>query len=64
MPYIVLIIILICYKLYRWSVDLRFNNYPSEKVDWSEVGYDKNMNRLSDFEVKKNIINGKYDKKK
>lgn len=42
--------------------DKRVDNYNTKKVDFSEMAIDKSRNRLSDKDVQRNMINGKYDK--
>lgn len=42
--------------------DRKVDNYNTKKVDFSEMAIDKSRNRLSDKEVQRNMINGKYDK--
>ena len=40
----------------------RVDNYPISKVDSGKMMSDKIMNNLSDRQVQRNMVNGKYDK--
>lgn len=41
----------------------KVDNYPIDKVDTSKMISDKVMNKLSDKQVQRNMVNGKYDKR-
>lgn len=43
--------------------DRKVDNYNTKKVDFSEMAIDKSRNNLSDKQVQRNMVNGKYDKK-
>ena len=43
-------------------LDYRVDHYPVEKVDSSKMWQDKLENNLSDRDVQRNMVNGKYDK--
>ena len=44
------------------TLDGKFEKYPTDKVNTSKMIVDKYTNNLSERQIKKNIINGKYDK--
>ncbi|MBR4029881.1 MAG: hypothetical protein IKJ06_00580 [Clostridia bacterium] len=50
-----------------WACSSSFNskvdNYPISRVDTSKMVSDKVRNNLSDKQVQRNMINGKYDKR-
>ncbi len=49
--------------VYILSVENKVDNYDISKVDDVKMWKDKTENNLSAFQVKENMINGKYDKK-
>lgn len=55
-----IVIIVVCFKVQDGRVDNHCNTY---NVDWKKVNNDRIVSDLSDLQVNKNIINGKYDKR-
>lgn len=60
---IAIIIIVAIWVIYNADHNSRFNNYPTDKVDTYKMVTDKIKYNLSDKQVQRNMINGKYDKK-
>lgn len=58
-----LIIIGIIWAVCNANRNSRVDNYPISRVDTSKMVSDKVMNNLSDKQVQRNMINGKYDKR-
>ena len=58
-----LIIIGIIWVVYNANHNRRVNNYPTSRVDTGKMISDKVMNNLSEKQVQRNMINGKYDKR-
>ena len=58
-----LIIIGIIWAVSSASLNNKVDNYPISKVDTSKMVSDKVMNNLSDKQVQRNMVNGKYDKR-
>ena len=58
-----LIIIGIIWVVSNANHNSRVDNYPIDRVDNSKMIADKVMNNLSDKQVQRNMINGKYDKR-
>ena len=42
--------------------DRKVDNYNTRNVDFQKMAIDKSRNNLSDKQVQRNMINGKYDK--
>ncbi len=49
--------------VYVLCVNSAANNYDRTKTDASKMAEDKYSNNLSNFQVKQNMVRGKYDKK-
>ena len=62
-PLIGIIIIIAIFAISNASLNNKVDNYPISKVDNSKMIADKVMNNLSDKQVQRNMVNGKYDKK-
>ncbi len=60
---IALIVIGIIWAVSNASLNSKVDNYPISKVDTSKMVSDKVRNNLSDKQVQRNMVNGKYDKK-
>ena len=45
------------------SFNNKVDNYDISRVDTSKMVSDKVMNNLSDKQVQRNMVNGKYDKR-
>lgn len=58
------IIILICiFAVPNWITNSKLDTYDMSKVDTSKMVSDKVRNNLSDMQVRRNVVNGKYDKR-
>lgn len=63
MEIILTIILIVSIWIYGKVQELKATNYcNSYHIDWGKVNNDRIMNNLSNSQVNKNIINGKYDK--
>ena len=49
--------------LYILYINERTNNYDHGRVDANKMAEDRRKNNLNDYQVRQNMINGKYDKK-
>ena len=58
-----LIILIIVIAACNASFNSKVDNYPISRVDSTKMIKDKVMNNLSDKQVQRNMINGKYDKR-
>ncbi len=58
-----IIIIAVIWGVSSASLNNKVDNYPISKVDTSKMVSDKIMNNLSDKQVQRNMVNGKYDKR-
>ncbi len=58
-----LIIIGIIWAVSSASLNSKVDNYPISRVDTSKMVADKVRNNLSDKQVQRNMVNGKYDKR-
>ena len=58
-----LIIIVVICAVSKASFNSKVDNYPISKVDTSKMVSDKIRNNLSDTQVQRNMVNGKYDKR-
>ena len=58
-----LVIIVLIFASCKWDLNKRVDTYPLDKVDTSKMIADRVMNNLSDAQVQRNMVNGKYDKK-
>lgn len=56
---IMLIIIGAIYFINKWSVDARLENYDISKVSIGKMAMDTGKSK---FEIRRNLVNGKYDK--
>ncbi|MDD4688796.1 MAG: hypothetical protein PHE51_03495 [Eubacteriales bacterium] len=60
---IMAIVIIAIWAIRKISLEYKVNNYPNDRTDCYKMSYDKNMNNLSYTQVKRNMVNGKYDKR-
>ena len=58
-----LIIIAVVWGIGKASLNSKVDNYPISRVDTSKMVSDKVRNNLSDTQVQRNMVNGKYDKR-
>ena len=58
-----LIIIAVVWGISKASLNSKVDNYPINRVDTSKMVSDKVRNNLSDTQVQRNMVNGKYDKR-
>ena len=58
-----LIVLFLCIKLPDWITNAKLDNYDMSKVDTSKMISDKVRNNLSDMQVRRNTVNGKYNKR-
>ena len=58
-----LIIIGVIQAISKASLNSKVDNYPISKVDTGKMVADKVRNNLSDTQVQRNMVNGKYDKR-
>lgn len=58
-----LIILAVIWIAYKISLDNKVDNYPIDRVDSGKMTADKIRNNLSDTQVQRNMVNGKYDKR-
>ncbi len=58
-----IIIIGIIFGVSSANLNSKVDNYPISRVDTSKMVSDKVMNNLSDKQVQRNMVNGKYDKR-
>lgn len=58
-----LIIIGVIWAVSKASLNRKVDNYPIDRVDSSKMISDKVRNNLSDTQVQRNMVNGKYDKR-
>lgn len=58
-----LIIIGVIWVVSKASLNSKVDNYPISRVDTSKMVSDKIRNNLSDAQVQRNMVNGKYDKR-
>lgn len=58
------IILLVCICVVpNWVTNSKLDNYDMSKVDTSKMISDKARNNLSDMQIRRNVVNGKYDKR-
>ena len=60
---VALIIIGIIWAISKADLNNKVDNYPISRVDTSKMVSDKIRNNLSDAQVQRNMVNGKYDKR-
>lgn len=60
---ICLIIIAVIWGASKASLNSKVDNYPINRVDTGKMVSDKIRNNLSDAQVQRNMVNGKYDKR-
>ena len=60
---IVIILFAVIYFAGKASLNNRVDHYPIDRVDSSKMIADKVRNKLSNAQVQRNMVNGKYDKK-
>ena len=58
-----IIVLVVGYNLYKASIEKKLDNYDFRKFDFVKLHEDKVSHHLSDLELHRNIVNGKYDKK-
>lgn len=58
-----IIVIIAIFAISNASLNSKVDNYPISRVDNSKMIADKVMNNLSDKQVQRNMVNGKYDKR-
>ena len=58
-----LIIFAVIWIACKSSFNSKVDNYPINRVDSGKMTADKIRNNLSDAQVQRNMINGKYDKR-
>ena len=58
-----IIVIIAIFAISNASLNSKVDNYPISRVDTSKMVSDKVMNNLSDKQVQRNMVNGKYDKR-
>jgi hypothetical protein len=57
-----IIVLVVGYNLYKASIENKLDNYDHHKIDFVKLHEDKVSNHLSDLDLHRNIVNGKYDK--
>lgn len=60
---IALIILGVIWAVSKANLDDKVSNYPLNRVDTGKMISDKISNNLSDTQVQRNMVNGKYDKR-
>ena len=60
---IALIILGVIWAVSKANLDNKVDNYPINRVDTGKMWSDKLTNNLSDTQVQRNMVNGKYDKR-
>ena len=60
---IVILVFVVIYLVCKANFNYKVDNYPISKVDSSKMISDKVSNNLSNAQVQRNMINGKYDKR-
>ena len=63
MEAIVLILFFAIWWISNIVLEQKVDNYPVGKVDTTKMLTDKYTNNLSDKQVQRNMVNGKYDKR-
>lgn len=58
-----IILFILIVKVPDWVTNQKLDNYDMSKVDTSKMVSDKVRNNLSDMQVRRNTVNGKYDKR-
>lgn len=59
---IIITIFLVGWKLFMGDLSRQMERHDLSKVDFAKVYKDKTSNFLSMYDVKQNIIKGKYDR--
>lgn len=59
---IIIIIWIACLYYPSWNTNRKFYNYDMNRVDANKELLDATKNNLKPSEVRRNIVNGKYDK--
>lgn len=59
---IIITIFLVGWKLFMGDLNRQMERHDLSKVDFAKVYKDKTSNFLSMYDVKQNIIKGKYDR--
>lgn len=59
---IIAAVFLIGWRLFTGDLNRQIESYDLSKVDYSKVHRDKTKKFLSAYDIKQNIINGKYDR--
>lgn len=63
MEAIVLILFFAIWWISNIVLENKVDNYPTDRVDVSKMIADRYTNNLSDKQVQRNMVNGKYDKR-
>ena len=59
-----ILLVVMYFVVPNWVTNKKLDNYDMSKVDTSKMLGDKVKNNLSDMQVRRNVVNGKYDKRK
>ena len=58
-----IILFILIVKVPDWVTNQKLDNYDTSNVDTSKMVSDKVRNNLSDMQVRRNTVKGKYDKR-
>lgn len=58
-----ILLLVLFFALPNWSTNQKLDTYDMSKVDTGKMMSDKIKNNLSDMQVRRNVVNGKYDKR-
>lgn len=59
---IIVAVFLLGWKIFTGDVDRQLKSRDLSKVDLAKIYRDKSNSLMSSYDVKRNIINGKYDR--
>ncbi len=59
---IIITVFLLGWRIFTGELDRQMENHDLSKVDFAKMHKDKTKNYLSMYDVKQNIIKGKYDR--
>lgn len=59
---IIVAVFLLGWKIFTSDLDRQLESRDLSKVDLAKIYRDKSNSLMSSYDVKKNIINGKYDR--
>lgn len=59
---IIVMLFLLVWKVFNSDVNKKIEDYDLSKVDCSKIHKDINSHHLFSYDVKQNILNGKYDR--